>query len=368
MKLAIIGSRGYPYVYSGYETFVRELGERLADYGIQVTVYCHRNLFKEKPVEVNGIRLVYLPTIERKNLSQFLHSFQSILHACLSGADVILAVNVANAPLGIFTKIFRRKSFINVDGLEWLRPKWKGLGAKYFYFCARFASLFFDRVITDSARMQHIYREEFNIDSVMIAYGANKNFRKDDNAHLEFGVDRDEYYLVVGRIIPDNNLGLIIKEFCKSKTNKKLVVVGDVPRDDCYSRELKRNTDKRLVFTGYIRKPQLLTELYLNSFMYLHGHEFGGTNPGLLEALGCGCAVAALDTQFTREMLKDGDFGMFFSKDEGNLKKLIESSELNLPEIIGLRAKAYKRIDEQYSWEKVVGQYIELFKEAGRML
>ena len=108
MKIAIIGSRGYPYVYSGYETFVRELSERLVGQGMGVTVYCHRSLFRARPKEVNGIRLVYIPTIEKKNFSQFIHSLQSMMHACFSRCDVILVVNSANGPFGLLTRLFRK--------------------------------------------------------------------------------------------------------------------------------------------------------------------------------------------------------------------------------------------------------------------
>ena len=133
LKIAIIGSRGYPFVYSGYETLIKELSERLvAKKGCEVTVYCHRNLFKEKPALVNGIKLVYVPTIESKSFSQLIHSFLSMCHAVTSDADVIFAVNAANGPFGLISKIFRKPTAINVDGLEWLRPKWKGIGAKYF--------------------------------------------------------------------------------------------------------------------------------------------------------------------------------------------------------------------------------------------
>jgi len=105
LKIAIIGSRGYPYVYSGYETFVKELSERLVKKNISVVVYCHKNLFKERPKKVNGVNLVYIPTIERKSLSQLVHSFQSMLHAVFSDADIILAVNSANGPFGFISKI-----------------------------------------------------------------------------------------------------------------------------------------------------------------------------------------------------------------------------------------------------------------------
>ena len=174
MNVAIIGSRGYPYVYSGYETFVKELSERLINKNIKVTVYCHKNLFVNKPNKINNINLVYIPTIQKKALSQIVNSFLSFIHCCFTKPDVILVVNVANGPLGIIPKVFGIPTLINVDGLEWLRPKWKGLGSWYFKIAARLATVFYDKIINDSEEMRNIYLKLFNIDSKVIAYGAPK--------------------------------------------------------------------------------------------------------------------------------------------------------------------------------------------------
>ena len=129
LKIAIIGSRGYPYVYSGYETLVKELSERLVKKGHSVRVYCHKSLFKKKPKNVNGIELIYTPSIRAKVLSQLYNSFFSFMHVFFSDVDVVFVVNSANGPFGILTKLSGKKICINVDGLEWLRPKWKGLGS-----------------------------------------------------------------------------------------------------------------------------------------------------------------------------------------------------------------------------------------------
>ena len=157
LKIAIIGSRGYPYVYSGYETLVKELSERLVKKGHYVRVYCHRSLFIEKPKFINGIELIYTPSVETKLLSQFINSFFSFIHVCFSKTDVVLTLNSANGPFGILTTFFGIKSCINVDGLEWLRPKWKGFGSYYFKIASKLATVFFDEVITDSIEMRKIY-------------------------------------------------------------------------------------------------------------------------------------------------------------------------------------------------------------------
>ena len=231
-KIAFIGSRGYPYIYGGYETFIKELGERLTRDGYKITVYCHKNLFNKYPETVNGIDLIYKSSIEKKSLSQFIHSFKSIFHAVLKDYDLIYVVNSANGPFGILTKLFRKKTLINLDGLEWQRPKWKGLGSKYFYFSSKLATKLYDTLITDSVEMKKIYKEEFNADSDMIAYGANIRFSKNPELIKKWGLEKNDYYLIVGRLIPDNNSDIIIREFVRSDSSKKLVIVGDVPYKD----------------------------------------------------------------------------------------------------------------------------------------
>ena len=363
MKIAIIGSRGYPYVYSGYETFVKELAERLVKQDIEVTVYCHKNLFHAFPAQVNGINLVYIKTIEKKSLSQFIHSFQSILHACFSNYDIILIVNSANGPFGLITKLFRKKTAINVDGLEWLRPKWKGLGAKYFYFASWLSTKLYDVIINDSHAMADFYKKEFGVDSCVIAYGANIRYSQNSALIKKWNLNPNDYYLIVGRLIPDNNADIIIREFSNSKSNKKLVVVGDVPYQDEYAEKIKSVNDSRIIFTGYIIDQNELAELYHSCFAYFHGHEFGGTNPTMLKALAYGCAVIALDTPFTREMCNNDKHAIYFTKEMGYLKKIIEEVEKNDSIINSLKTISRNRIIENYTWEKIVNQYVNLFQK-----
>jgi len=362
MRVAIIGSRGYPYVYSGYETLVKELSERLVNKKIQVTVYCHRSLFKTKPRSLNGINLVYLPTIETKSLSQLIHSFFSIIHACFTNVDVILVVNSANGPFGIITKLFKKPTAINVDGLEWLRPKWKGLGAIYFRWASKMATVFYDQIINDSQEMRKIYLKLFNKDSKVIAYGAN--LRKSTNPELvrSWSLKQRQYYLIVGRLIPDNNANLIISGFINSSSDKKLVIVGDVPYRDLYSSNLKEINDKRLIFTGYVNDQEILAELYHNCYVYLHGHEFGGTNPTMIKALAYGCSILALNTTFNNEMLQNGKFGLFFEKEVKSITKMINYCEKEDLLMNKLRSKSVTGIIKKYDWDYIANKYIEVFQ------
>jgi glycosyltransferase involved in cell wall biosynthesis len=363
MKIAILGTRGYPYVYSGYETFVSELSPRLIRKGHRVTVYCHRGLFRERPASMNGVDLVYVPAIEQKILSQFTHSFLSTLHAIATPADVLLYVNSSNGPFGMLTSLAGKKTAINVDGIEWLRPKWKGLGARYFRFASYLSTKFFDAVITDSDRMADIYREEFASDSTTIAYGADLGYARDPGPLAQWDLTPGEYYLVVGRLIPDNNADLVVQGYARSRSRKKLVVLGDVPYRDAYADGVKAIGDPRILFPGYVRDSSILRELYCNAFAYIHGHEFGGTNPSLLKALAYGCAVLALDTPFSREVLADDAHGLYFQKSPDALVRALERLETSSGLAGELRAKARARITEKYTWELIADQYETLLNK-----
>jgi glycosyltransferase involved in cell wall biosynthesis len=362
-KIAIFGSRGYPCVYSGYETLVRELAERLVAAGHEVTVYNHRHLFPSKPRTLNGVRLVYLPTFARKNLSQFVHSLQAAVHAALHRFDIVLAVNSANGPFGLLFKLSRKLSAINIDGLEWRRPKWKGWGSRYFYWASRMAVRFYDVIIADCRAMADVYRGEFGAHPVTISYGAHVLKPREPVRLDRRGLASRDYYLIVGRLIPDNNVELMVREFLGSGSRRKLVVVGDVPYRDAYALRLKKMDDPRLAFTGYIRDQEDLAELYQHCYAYLHGHEFGGTNPSLLAALGCGCAVCALDTVFNREVLEDGVYGLLFSKKRGDLASILRWMEDSPKYLEGMRSKSPGRIAGRYSWEGVTSQYLYLFQK-----
>ncbi len=362
LKVAMLGAKGYPYVYGGYDTLMKELGERLQRRGVDVRIYCHSGLFPEKPSVVNGIKLIYIPAIETKSLSQLSHSFFSILHACFSEVDVIFVVNSANGPFGLLTRIFRKPTAINVDGLEWLRPKWQGFGSKYYLWASKTATKLYNQVITDSVEMQKTYLELFNAKSKIIAYGANPASNSDPSKILKWNLKPREYYLIVGRLVPDNNADLLIEGFVRSKTKRKLVIVGDIPYTDTYVEELKAIKDNRLLFTGYVTDPDELTALYHQSYAYFHGHEYGGTNPAMLKAMGYGCAILALNTRFNKEMLQNGKHGRFFEKSYEAVVEIINWSESSPEELDLLRSTARDGLNLKYNWDYVTEQYLEVFE------
>ena len=223
---------------------------------------------------------------------------------CFSKSDVVLVLNSANGPFGLMTKVFGKRTCINVDGLEWLRPKWKGIGSFYFKISSKLSTLLYDRIITDSSEMKVIYKKKFNKNSSTIAYGPTMTKTNSNKILSRYFLKENDYYLIVGRLIPDNNSKLIIDGFLKSDSNKKIVIVGDVPYHDKYSQSVKNLKNDRIILTGYINDQKILSCLYNYCYAYIHGHEYGGTNPTMINALYFNCPVIALDTIFNREMTK----------------------------------------------------------------
>lgn len=365
MRIHILGLRGIPSSYSGYETFIGELAPRLAGRGHDVTVYCRRSLFPERPAEWRGAKLVYLPSLEHKSFSTLSHSFLAMKRAVSTAPDVILAVNAAT---GWFSWMPRRRGIplvINVDGMEWLRPKWSGLGRLMFLNGARLACRFATSIVTDAEEMHRLYAEQFGVDSVYIAYGANMTYACNPDSVRQYGLIPGRYFLCAGRLIPDNNADLIIEAFRRVEGEWKLAVAGEADykgnrKERRFHEHLKSLADSRVVFLGHVQEPTTFNELLCSSFAYVHGHEYGGINPSLLQALGAGCMVLALKTPFSIEALDSGAYGMLYEKKPddlaGRMRKLCDQPVA----AAGFRAKARHRIVERFSWNLIAEQYEEL--------
>ncbi len=208
-----------------------------------------------------------------------------------------------------------------------------------------------------------IYLKKFKKDSTVIAYGGNLQFSTKPALIKKWDLQEREYYLIVGRLIPDNNADILIKGFLASKSKRKLVVVGDVFYKDSYADSLKSLKDERLIFTGYVYDSQTLAELYHNCYAYLHGHEFGGTNPTMIKAMAYGTAIIALNTVFNKEMLSEGLHGLYFEKNEESVHQLIKYAENNENKVIDLRETSQQGITNRYNWDFITQQYLNLFNK-----
>jgi glycosyltransferase involved in cell wall biosynthesis len=216
-------------------------------------------------------------------------------------------------------------------------------------------------LVTDAEGMRKVYLERFGTDTTMIAYGAYVASSEQPERVRTVGVEPGDYYLVVGRLVPENYADLIVSGFLASGSSKRLVFAGGANYESEFHRRLRELATDRVIFTGHINDQTLLKELYCNCFAYVHGHSVGGTNPALLGAMGYGACILAHDTVFNREVLSDA--GLYFSKDPQKLAALMRKVEGDPALIKDLRRRGPKRIEAQYTWDKITGQYEELFHE-----
>ena len=361
MKIALMGSRGVPANYGGFETCVEELGRRLVEHGHSVTVYCRSSYYDEKLDGYLGMDLVYLPNLKIKSLDTLSHTFVSVLHAIRQPFDVFMVFNAANSPVLLLPRLLGKKIVINTDGLEWKRGKWGFLGRRYYKFSEWLSTKLVNRIVADSLEIQDYYCRNYGIDSSYIPYGAY--IRKNHKPELldTLGLKPREYFFQITRFEPENNPLLTILAYKNLRTEKKLVLVGGVQYESEYSRKIAAEANKSIILPGFIYDKELLNELWCNCYAYVHGNEVGGTNPALLQAMASGCFVLAIDVPFNREVLKE--CGIFFCKDPEDLAGKMIWTLRNSAKLTNSQAKTIHRIEEQYSWDKVAEQYEALFHE-----
>src|SRR5579862_7283530 len=360
LRIALFGARGIPHTYSGTETFFGELAPRLVERGHEVIVYCRSSLFPERPRSYRGVRLIYLPSIETKNLSTPTHTLLCSLDVLLRGVDVMMMSNVANAPFCILPRLLGKKVALNVDGVEWKRSKWSAIGRRYFHTNAKLAGKICpDGIITDAIEMQRIYLEEFGTPSVCIAYGANIEKSSDPGIVRRYGLEPFKYYLIASRLVPENNADLIVKGFEQLRSDKLLAIAGDANYRSPFVDALKQTRDPRVRFLGHVGNSDHVKELHCNCYGYIHGHSVGGTNPALLKALGYGNLVLALGTPFNRQVIEG--YGILFNNDPADLASQLQRVDDDPDMAASYRKFAPQRILEEYTWDHITDQYEDYF-------
>ena len=359
MKIALLGTRGIPANYGGFETFAEELAARLVERGHQVTVYCRAH-YASGQRECRGARLVVLPTVRGKHTDTAVHTLLSTLHLMLRGADAAIYCNGANAVFSYWPRLLGIPTVLNVDGLERKRRKW-GVAARGWYAASeRWSTLCPDRVVTDALVIRSYYRERFGLDTDCIAYGAPAGPSETAAKLAQLGLERGGYYLYVGRFEPENNALLVVREFERSSAKRRLVMVGDAPYADRYIRQVRSTRDPRIVFSGALYG-EAYAELQSHCHAYVHATEVGGTHPALVEAMGRGCAVLYLDTPENREVAERA--GLRYSDRPGELGARIDELEAASPERMqALRLRAASEAAERYSWEAVTESYERLLE------
>jgi glycosyltransferase involved in cell wall biosynthesis len=363
MRIVILGTRGIPANYGGFETFAEHLSTRLVARGHEVTVYCRAHYVSPRQLEYQGVRLKVLPTIRHKYFDTVVHTFLSALHAVPGRYDAALICNAANAPFATILRVAGTPVALNVDGLEHKRKKWNWIGRKYYLMAERLATILPNETITDAKVIQDYYFARHRAVSTMIAYGAEVE-RRPDPLVRRWRVEPNRYVLYVSRLEPENNAHLVIEAFKRVRTAHKLLIVGDAPYAREYINDLKARAgrDRRIVFTGFVfgRDYRALQQ---NAYCYVHATEVGGTHPALLEAMGFGNCVLTLAAPENIEAIGDAGIAYTDEKDLADkLQRVLRDGSL----VQAYRNRAQARVKDAYEWDYVVDQYEDLFaKMAG---
>lgn len=378
----IIGSKGIPGAYGGYETFVDKLTEyHQQDSGIKYHVACkgkkteefqyhNAECFRIAVPNIGPAQAIYYDVASLKYCIRYISTYgikRPIIY--------ILACRIGPFMFYYTQKIHKMggRVYVNPDGHEWLRAKWSAPVRKYWKLSEKLMTKHADLMVCDSKNIEKYIKKEYkkyNPKTTFIAYGAEtrKSSLKDDDAKLlkwysQKGLSPQSYYLVVGRFVPENNYEIMIKEFMKSKTNRSFALITNV--SDKFLERLKEKTgfdkDERIKFVGTVYDKELLMKIRENAYGYFHGHEVGGTNPSLLEALSSTDLNLLLDVGFNREVAEDG--ALYWTKEEGNLKNLIERADnMRSSKIEQFGKLAHERIDLCYGWEFIAEKYRKLFE------
>ena len=383
-NIIIIGARGYEKEYGGWETFVTNLINNYNDKDTQFYVPELTHDKKNSNVEVrNGVTCPQIYVPKQGSMTMFTFALKATLYFLKyiknNKLEHVIMYTLGYRVGPLFTLIHKKltkmgvKIVINPDGIEWKREKWNFLIKSYLKFSEKTMIKASDHVVCDSKNIESFIKDrykKYNIKTSFIAYGSYLNDVKDiDSKTKKFmddnNIKKREYYLIVGRFVPENNIELIIREFMNSNTKKDLVIVSNVEENKFYD-YLKEKThfekDKRIKFVGSVYDQEILRRLRKNAKAYIHGHSAGGTNPSLLEALSITDVNILYDAVYNVEVGEKG--ALYFSKEVGSLTKqleIVEKFKIKDQEEYGKKAK--KRITDEYTWEIVVKKYKKLFNK-----
>ncbi|MEA2621188.1 MAG: hypothetical protein QOH61_98 [Chloroflexota bacterium] len=355
LRIAILGTRGVPASYGGFETFAEELGARLAARGHRVTVYGRDRWVPRGLREHRGMRIVRLPAPRSKYLETVVHTLFSAAHVALRDDDVVYICNSANAPAAALLRLAGKRVALNVDGLEWKRAKWGPLGRGYYRACEWLAARLPIEIVTDARVIQEHYRSAHGRETSFFPYGADLEPVADDGTLARLGVAPRGYVLYVSRLEPENNAHVAIEAYGTVATDLPLLVVGDAPYADRYIARLEAAAagDPRIRLTGAIYG-QGYRVLRSQAAAFVQATEVGGTHPALVEAMGSGNAIVANDVPEHREVL--GDAGLYY-RGAAQLAAALERV-LGDPEMAAeLRRRSHERAAEHFDWARIAADY-----------
>lgn len=378
MKIAICGTRGIPACYGGFETFAEELSTRLVARGHEVCVYGRSHVIQYKEKHYKGVEIRLLPAPQHKYLETPLHSLFSFLHLILHRTDIVLVCNAANSPFIWILRLFGLPTLVNLDGIERKRAKWNAVGRAWYRLGEATSVWFASKLIADAKVIQDYYRQTYQAETTVIAYGYRADqeetvkkklqnlpiFEEKPAIYTELGIEENKYILYVSRLEPENHAHTVIQAYEGLPEGVKarwpLVIVGDAPYAKDYIANLHSMSGPRVLFAGY-RFGADYTTLQLGATIYIQATEVGGTHPALVEAMGYGNCIIANQTPENEEVV--GGVGVLYRlNDSVDLREAILKISEHPEEIQALRKQAYNRAQERFNWDKICSDYVELFQ------
>jgi glycosyltransferase involved in cell wall biosynthesis len=360
LRLAILGSRGYPSTYGGYETLVRRLAPYIRDQGHDTWVYGRGTLGRAVVGDVDGIHTVAARSVDRKSLSTVTSGLSSALDARRRRFDAALVLNCAN---GVWLPVLRHAQIpvaVNVDGLEWERGKWGRVAREVFWRGAKATAKSADVIIADSVEIGRVWADLFGVQSRFIPYGADLVTEMSVDKISALGIAPQSYVLAVARLVPENNVELLLDGLDAVDADVPVVIVGSANYDSPVATRVRAFSDHRphTHALGHVDDQELLGQLWFHAGVYFHGHSVGGTNPALLQALGAGSPTLALDNPFNREVIGHDD--QLLPHDP----EAVGAAVVNLLTDGQRRTEFAQRgrttIAERYLWDDVCASYLEV--------
>jgi glycosyltransferase involved in cell wall biosynthesis len=362
MKIALMGTRGIPASYSGFETCVEQLGLRLVQRGHDVTVYCRSHHITYAEPLYKGMKLVKLPTIANKYLDTMVHSFISSLHAIPQRFDIALYFIAGNSPVTWMLRPFGVKTILNVDGLDWKREKWPTIAKKYIQFAEYLATILPTAYLTDSKIVQGYYRDRFQNEPPYIPYGSEVELLPPGETLAKYGLESGKYVLFVGRLVPENCAHHLVEAFRQINTDLKCVIVGDAAYAEDYIASLKAKAagDSRIIFTGYVFGKGY-HELGSNASIFVETSGVGGTHPALVEAMAHGSCIITHNTPENLETIGDAGFAYNGKQGADDLRTVLNTLLADPNQVAAYAQKAQQRAQTVYTWESVTDAYEQMF-------
>ena len=354
MKLAILGTRGIPAQYGGFETFAEELAVRLVQHGVDVTVFCERQAH-DQYAEYMGVKLFYVPVFRLGPLSTIIFDLLCLWHA-RKAFRVVYMLGYGASLFCFLPRLWGNKVWINMDGLEWSRSKWSWAAKLWLRAMEALAMWTPNRIIADADGILKHLQGRYNHlpDASVISYGAKVVDIPPPISILdEFGLQSKSYLLVVCRLEPENHLLEIIEGYRTSTITLPLIILGNHLVGTSYVKSLVSYMNENIRFIGTVFNQGKLLALRYHSYAYIHGHSVGGTNPSLLEAMGCGNCIIAHDNQFNREVA--GASALYFG-DTSSLSEILSYMGDTSKNCMAAR----QIVRERYTWHKVVSEYLRL--------